>query len=179
MPRVTVAIVAVMLIGWPGSNPESQPRPTSVRLVSPNGLARDGDGSLYISDIATNQVLKLTAGGQLSVFAGTGAGGFAGDSGPATGASLFAPHGLAFDAEGRLLIADTFNHRIRRVERTGVITTIAGTGTAGYAGDGGPASAAALNGPQDVAVDREGRILIADAYNAVIRRIDSSGVMTT
>ena len=168
-----------MLIGWPGGDPASQPRSALVRLLSPNGLARDGQDSLYISDIGTHQVLKLTTGGQLTVVAGTGNGGFRGDGGPAGEAALFAPHGLAFDTEGRLVIADTFNHRVRRIDLRGVITTVAGTGTAGYAGDGGPATAASLNGPQDVAVDRGGAILIADSYNAVVRRIDPGGVITT
>jgi sugar lactone lactonase YvrE len=151
------------------------PRPA---LRYPNGLALAADGTLYISDIGTNQIFKLAAT-TLSVVAGTGSGGFGGDGGPAMQAALSAPHALAFDREGRLLVADTYNHRVRRIDRNGVITTIAGTGTAGYAGDGGLATAAALNGPQDVAIDSHGDIFIADTYNATIRRVDAQGVITT
>ena len=179
MLRVTVASVAVMLFCWPGGYAVSQPHSASARLLYPNGLARDAQDNLYISDIGTHQVLKLTSSGDLTAVAGTGSGGFRGDGGPAADAHLFAPHGLAFDAQGRLLIADTFNHRVRRIDRDGVITTIAGTGRAGYAGDAGPATAAQLNGPQDVTVDHDGGILVADSYNAVVRRIDPSGVITT
>jgi sugar lactone lactonase YvrE len=191
MARFKVASVAVILICWHGSHATSQPGATPARLVSPNGLARDGQGSLFVSDIGTHQILKLSPGPstalrtgpstarRLTVIAGTGAGGFGGDGGPARHAQLFAPHGIAFDAQGNLLIADTFNHRIRRIDRNGVITTVAGTGTAGYSGDGGPAVASSLNGPQDIAVDRDGNILVADSYNAVVRRIDPAGIITT
>lgn len=178
MLRTTIVSVAVISV-CPALHLAGQHRSPSARLVYPNGLARDGQGTLYISDIGTHQVLKLARDGQLMVEAGTGAGGFGGDGGPATEAQLFAPHGLAFDTQGRLLIADTFNHRIRRIDRNGVITTVVGSGVAGYVGDGGPAIAAALNGPQDIAVDRQGGILVADAYNAVVRRIDPGGIITT
>ncbi|HKC86351.1 MAG TPA: serine/threonine protein kinase, partial [Blastocatellia bacterium] len=98
--------------------------------------------------------------------------------GPATKAQLNAPHDLAFDEEGRLLIADTYNHRIRRIDRRGVITTIAGSGNAPYTGYGNPAPKDTLNNPQGIAVDRSGNILIADTYNRVVRRIDRDGTLT-
>ncbi|MBI1874080.1 MAG: hypothetical protein HYS05_09355 [Acidobacteria bacterium] len=172
------AVVAVLFLGWQTWDAAGQPRPAAPHLLYPNGLALDDDGTLYISDIGTHRILKL-AQGKLTVVAGTGAGGFRGDGGPATRAQLFAPHGLAFDADRRLLVADTFNHRVRRIDRHGVITTIAGTGAAASAGAGGPAAAAALNGPQDVAIDRDGNIFIADTYNALVRRIDRAGIVTT
>lgn len=179
-----VAIGAVLLICVPGPSGPAllQSRadvPHPVRLVSPNGLALDAQGTLYISDIGTHQVVKRARDGRLTVVAGTGVGGFNGDGGPAARAQLFAPHDLAFDADGNLLVADSFNHRIRRIDRRGVITTVAGAGASAYRGDGGAAAAALLNGPQDVAVDRHGGLLIADTYNNVVRRIDRAGIITT
>ena len=112
---------------------------------------------------------------------GTGEKGFAGDGGPATRALLNGPFDIAFDAAGNLYFSDTFNNRIRRVDaRGGVITTIAGSGDKGYAGDGGPATAAALNEPYGVVVDRAGNIYTADRLNRRVRRIDArSGIITT
>jgi sugar lactone lactonase YvrE len=140
-----------------------------IKLLFPNGLALDGKGNLYISDIGTHRILKLEKG-RLTVIAGTGEGAYGGDGGLAVKAQLFAPHDLLFDAEGNLLIADTQNHRIRRIDRRGVITTVAGDGTA---------SKASLNNPQSIALDHEGNLLVADTYNHVVRRIDRGGAMTT
>jgi DNA-binding beta-propeller fold protein YncE len=157
------------------------PKAQDVRngLIYPNGLALNDKGDLYISDIGAHRVLKLDRRGRLSVIAGTGEGGYGGDGGPATKARLFAPHDLAFDPEGDLLIADTFNHRIRRIDRHGVITTVAGDGKAAYSGDGGPATQASLNTPQGVAFDRDGGLLIADTFNHVVRRVDRGGRIAT
>src|SRR5438067_3439163 len=112
---------------------------------------------------------------------GTGEKGFAGDGGPAQAALLNGPFDVAFDSAGNLFFSDTFNHRIRRVDaRTGVITTIAGNGEAGYAGDGGPAVRASLNEPYGIAIDRAGYIFIADRLNRRVRRVDAaSGAITT
>lgn len=116
----------------------------------------------------------------ISTFAGTGAQGYAGDGGPATAALLNNPFDLAFDPAGNLIFADTFNHRIRRVDaRTGIITTIAGTGERGFAGDGGPAVRAMLNEPYGAVVDRAGNVYFADRLNRRVRRIDPSGAITT
>jgi DNA-binding beta-propeller fold protein YncE len=107
---------------------------------------------------------------------GTGEKGFAGDGGPAGAALLNGPFDVVFDAAGNLYFSDTFNCRIRRVDaRTGVITTIAGNGDKGYAGDGGPATAAALNEPYGIALDRAGNIFVADRLNRRVRRIDAAG----
>src|SRR5438067_3708012 len=102
---------------------------------------------------------------------GTGEKGFAGDGGPATAALLNGPFDVAFDAAGDLYFSDTFNNRIRRVDaRSGVIGTVAGNGEKGYGGDGGPATAAALNQPYGIAVDRAGNIFVADRLNSRVRR---------
>ena len=112
---------------------------------------------------------------------GTGERGFAGDGGPAARALLKGPFDVGFDADGNLYFSDTFNHRIRRVDaRTGVITTCAGSGEAGYAGDGGPAIAARLNEPYGIAVDKAATVYNADRHNHCVRRLDgTSGVITT
>ena len=169
-------LVGILLVAAPRHHAQQQARP--IRLLYPNGLALDDKGDLYISDIGAHRVFKLDPRGRLTVIAGTGEGGFGGDGGPATKAQLNAPHDLAFDGEGRLLIADTYNHRIRRIDRRGVITTIAGSGNAPYTGYGNPAPKDTLNNPQGVAVDRSGNILIADTYNRVVRRLDRSGTLT-
>ena len=179
------ALLAILLVivlrsgpaasGWQAGG---KSKLSPIKLVYPNGLALDDRGDLYISDIGTHRILKLNRLGRLIVVAGTGEGGFSGDGGPATKARLNAPHDLAFDTEGNLLIADTFNHRIRRVDRQGVITTVVGIGEAPYAGYGAPAPKDRLNNPQGVAVDRAGNILIADTYNRVVRRLDRNGTLT-
>lgn len=151
----------------------------SAALVYPNGLALDAQGNLYISDVGAHRIFKLDRDGRLRVIAGTGEGGFGGDGAAAVRAQLFAPHDLLFDGEGNLLIADTYNHRIRRIDRQGIITTIVGNGKAAYVGDNGPALAASLNNPQSVALDRSGNLLIADTFNHVIRRVDRAGTITT
>ncbi|MGE0257711.1 MAG: hypothetical protein AB7T18_03045 [Alphaproteobacteria bacterium] len=112
---------------------------------------------------------------------GTGEKGFAGDGGPAAEARLNGPFDVAFDRAGNLYFSDTFNHRIRRVEAaTGVIATIAGNGEAGYSGDGGKATEAALSEPYGIVVDRDGNVYTADRLNRRVRRIDaSSGIITT
>ena len=117
----------------------------------------------------------------ITTVVGTGEKGFAGDSGPAERALLNGPFDLGFDATGNLYFSDTFNHRIRRVDRqTGVITTCAGSGEAGYGGDGGPATRARLNEPYGIAIDSAANVYIADRHNHCVRRIDgASGVIST
>lgn len=171
---VALALISALAFGWLTGGAR-----VPVPLVSPNGLALDAHGNLYISDIGAHRILKLDGQRRLTVIAGTGAGGFSGDGGLAIKAALNAPHDLTIDAEDNLLIADTLNHRVRRIDRQGAITTIAGTGEAKYAGDNGPARQAALNNPQSIALDAQGNLLIADTYNYVVRRVDRQGIITT
>jgi DNA-binding beta-propeller fold protein YncE len=116
----------------------------------------------------------------ISTVAGTGEKGYAGDGGPATQALLNNPFDLAFDPAGNLCFSDTYNHCIRRIDGSGVISTIAGTGESGFAGDGGPALRAQMNQPYGIVIDRSGNIYVADRLNGRVRRIDGgSGVITT
>jgi uncharacterized protein (TIGR03437 family) len=153
-------------------------------VPSPTGLAMDSSGNMYILETSIARVRKVTAGGTITAYAGTGTFGFSGDGGTATNAQLFPGHGIAVDGAGNLYIAD--NHRIRKVDPSGIITTVVGTGTGnsvgqgGFSGDGGPATAAMLYAPSAVAVDAAGNLYIADTFNYRIRRVDkNTGVITT
>lgn len=176
---VGLALVTARLGAEPAeSRRREAARRTYLTLAHPNGLALDGSGNLFITDIGTHRLLKLDPRGVLTGVAGTGEGGFNGD-GAAAKARLFAPHDVAFDAAGNLLVADTYNHRIRRIDRKGMITTLCGDGGGKYAGDNGPALNASLNNPQGIALGSDGTLFIADTYNHVVRRVDPKGTMTT
>ncbi len=152
---------------------------TEVSISLVDGIAVDAEGNIYISRRDHNVISKIDKQGMISRFAGSGASGFSGDGGPATKATFRVPAGLAFDAKGNLYIADRENHRVRKVDSKGIITTIAGTGTAGFSGDGGPAVKAQLNLPSGIVVDPKGNIFIADRSNDRIRVIDPEGNINT
>ncbi len=152
---------------------------SSQGVMGHQGLAADDAGNLYISDTSNHRIRKLDAFGNLWPVAGTGLKGFAGDGGDAFRASFDSPSGLAVDRSGNLYIADTGNHRIRRLDTSGKVTTVAGSGIAGFLGDGGPAIQSRLKGPIGVAIDRAGNLYIADTGNHRIRRVDTSGAITT
>ena len=142
----------------------------------------DAAGNLLIADPSDQRIRRVDAAtGLITTVAGAGTLGFSGDGGPATSASLNMPRGVGVDTSGNLFIADTDNHRIRRVDgATGVITTVAGNGTRGFSGDGGPATSSALNAPEGVVVDAFSNLFIADRGNGRIRRVDGvTGVITT
>jgi PKD repeat protein len=149
---------------------------TSAQLQSPRAVAVDGQGNVYIAD-ANNHKIRRVSGGTITTFAGTGAAGSSGDGGQATSAQLSSPHGVAVDGQGNVFIADFGNNKVRRVSG-GVITTFAGTGVVGAAGDGGTATAAQLWAPSSVAVDTAGNVYIADLGNQKIRKV-SGGTITT
>ena len=145
---------------------------TSARLSGPQGLVLAANGDLYIADTGNNVIRKVTAAtGVITTFAGTGTAGFLGDGGVATSARLNAPESVSISASGELYIADAGNNRIRRVSTGGTITTVAGTGTAGSAGDGGLPTAAQLNSPHGIAVSTSGTYYISDRVNNEIRRV--------
>jgi sugar lactone lactonase YvrE len=161
-----------------GTGGLAQKASTTLQPISPNGLALDANGELYFSDLGAHRIFKLTKTGKLLVIAGTGEVGFSGDGELATKAQLNSPHDLLFDNEGNLWIADTGNNRIRRIDRQGIITTIAGDGKALQSNFNGTAPATSLNNPQALALDREGNLLIADTYNHVIRQLDKTGKLS-
>ena len=148
-------------------------------LSYPEGVAVDGAGNVYVTDSGNNRIRKVDATGTITTIAGMGEYGFSGDGGPAVQAALDYPSGVAVDGAGNLFIADSGNNRIRKVDATGTITTIAGMGEYGFSGDGGPAVQAALDYPSGVAVDGAGNLFIADTVNDRIRKVDSAGVITT
>lgn len=155
---------------------------TSATFYSPTALAFDNAGDLFIADFSNNRVRKVDhATGIITTVAGNGNHGFSGDGGPATSAQLWYPAGLAFDAAGNLFIADQENERIREVDAaTGIITTVAGNGINGYAGDGGAATSAELFFPQGLAIDSSGNLFVADRYLGAIREIQAgTGIITT
>jgi uncharacterized protein (TIGR03437 family) len=145
-------------------------------LNHPNGVAVDPAGNLYIADTLNERVRKV-ANGVITTIAGTGAETYNGDNLPAVSANLGGPVGIAFDSAGNLYIAEEDNNRIRMVSN-GIITTVAGTGTSGFAGDGGPATQASLCAPWGVTVDNSGSIYLGDECNCRVRKI-SSGIITT
>ena len=149
------------------------------RLRSPLGIAIDGEGSIYIADTYNHRIRKVTPDGVISTIAGTGESGFGGDGGPATQAALAYPTSVAVAADGAIYIADTRNHRVRKLAADGTLTTVAGTGAPGFSGDGGPATIARLNSPRGVAVSLDGKLYIVDRENRRIRMVAADGLITT
>jgi sugar lactone lactonase YvrE len=151
---------------------------TSANLNFPGGVFFN-NGNLYIADTSNNRIRRVNASGVISTFAGTGTASYSGDGGPATSASITFPGDVFVDASGFVFIADTHNHRIRRVSPSGMISTFAGTGIGGFAGDGGPATSAQINYPGSVSGDALGNIYITDTSNSRIRRVSPSGTIST
>jgi sugar lactone lactonase YvrE len=152
---------------------------TNASLYDPSGVAFDASGNLYIADEGNNRIRKVGTNNIITTVAGNGTGTYAGNGGAATNASLYDPYGVAFDASGNLYIADEGNNRIRKVGTNGIITTVAGNGSAAYAGDGGAATNASLHSPSGVAFDNSGNLFIADWQNNRIRKVDTNNIITT
>ena len=168
--------------GKPGFSGDGGPA-TAAELFCATGIAVGPDGAVYFADHINNRIRRVDAAGTITTFAGSGPtgldlGSFSGDGGPATEATLQEPWGVAFDQAGRLNIADRDNVRVRRVEPSGVITTVAGTGRSGSTGDGGPAIQAKICAPVGVAIDPAGNLVIPDACTTAIRVVDGNGTIT-
>src|SRR5581483_990580 len=162
--------------GAGGSGGDGGPA-TSAHLGSVYGIGIDSAGSLYIADAGNHNVRKVTTAGTISTVAGTaGVCGYSGDNGPATSATLCGPQGVTVDSDGNLYIADSYNVVVRKVDAAGTITTFAGDGNSGSAGDGGPASIASFVNPTDVALDTTGNLYVADYEAFVIRKIAATNI---
>lgn len=168
-------------IAWNGkeaSSPDGGPA-TSASFDSLQGLAVDSQGNIYVTEFDGNRVRKINTQGVLGTVAGTGVAGYSGDAGPASAAMLWGPWGIALDTNGNIFIGDSNNKRVRMINPSGVITTIAGTGGYGFSGDLGPATAAVLTFPRGLAVDGAGNIWFADNANLRIRHFTVGGNIAT
>jgi hypothetical protein len=173
---VTTTVAGTGIGGCSGNNGPA----TSAQLYTPEGVALDSSGNLYIAD-TNNSVVRMVsaATGVITTVAGIGIGGCSGDNGPATSASLGFPIGVALDAASNLYILD-YNKVLKVAAGTGTITTYAGNGGYGYSGDNGPAISAMLYQPQGIAVDIAGNLYIADTYNDIVREVNArTGIITT
>jgi len=152
---------------------------TAANLNYPRDIAFDGSGNMYIADNVNNVIRKVNTAGIISTFAGTGTAGYTGDGGAATSAELYNPMGVAIDGSGNVYIGDHFNHVVRKVNGSGIISTFAGNGINGYSGDGGPATAAELGLPVGITFDATGNLYIGDGYDGALRKVNTSGVIST
>ncbi len=152
---------------------------TAAQLNLVHGVALLPDGSLVLADTSNHRIRRVAPNGTITTVAGTGTFGFSGDGGPATGAQIAAPRGIATLPDGSILFPDSGNHCVRLISTAGIITTVAGSGTAGFSGDGGPATSAELNLPFSVSPLASGGFLVADAGNSRIRRVAADGTITT
>jgi sugar lactone lactonase YvrE len=147
-------------------------------LNDPTSVLYDGQGNLYLGDRDNGAIRKVNSQATITTVAGIGTRGYSGDGGPATQAQLDQPEGMTFDAAGNLYFADSANNRIRKTDTKATITTIAGTGSAGYSGDGGLATKAQMR-PDDLVFDASGNLYIAEFQDHVLRMVDSSGMIKT
>lgn len=148
---------------------------TEAYMCNVGGMDFDADGNLYVAEFSGHRIRKITPDGVISTVAGTGVAGFSGDGGPATAAQLAAPHGLVFDRLGNMYIPDYSNNRIRKISPDGIISTYAGTGTRATTGDGGPALAADLNAPWEVAINYDGELFVSERMGHRVRKIALDG----
>jgi sugar lactone lactonase YvrE len=170
-------ITTIAGIGILGSNGGDGGPATRAQLNQPEGLAFDAAGNLYFADSANNRIGRIDSHGIITTFAGTGVTGYSGDGGPASKAQM-QPDDLVFDPGGNLYIAEFGDHVVRMVDARGIITTVAGTGTSGCSGFGGPATKANLTSPLSPVFDRAGNLFFTDAGCHVVLRVDRTGIIS-
>jgi len=186
LASVAVAVAAETSIsnfagtGVKGFSGDGEPA-TEAQLNFPTGIARGPDGGLYICDTLNHRIRKVSRDGKINTIAGTGDPGWSGDGGPAMAAKLNEPYEVRFDGAGNIFWVERLSHSVRKCDaKTGIITTIAGTGTAGFSGDGGPATRAQLNEPHSIGFEKTGNLYICDVKNHRIRKVDmKTGTIST
>ena len=174
-PRVVTTLAGTLTNGFSGENVAG----SIAQLWSPQSVAVDNAGIVYIADRGNHVIRRVTPDGNITTFAGTGQLGSSGDGGSAKDASFNEPMSLAFDVAGNLYVADSQNNRIRKITMTGMITTFVGTGAQDFSGDGGPAARASLNLPSAIAIDKSGNLYIADTNNNRIRKVTAGGIISS
>ena len=162
--------------GWCFSCGDGGPA-TDADLVLPEGIALDKIGNLYITESFGNRIRKIDTFGIITTFAGNSSTTDTGDGGPATAAGLHDPQGICIDTSGNVYVS--VPRGIRKINTSGIITTVVGNGTLGYSGDGGPATDAALSEPTSIAFDAIGNLIIMDYGNARVRKVNLSGIIST
>jgi len=171
--------IITTVAGGGSSNPGNGGPATNASLNWVSGITSDSLGNLYIADQNCYRIQKVDSNGMITTVAGNGTNVYSGDNGPATNAGVVLPDSVAVDRFGNVFFAQYSDCRIRKVDTNGIITTVAGNGTAGFSGDNGIATNASLNYPLGIALDTNGNLYIADYYNNRVRRVDAGGIITT
>lgn len=151
---------------------------TSAQFYHPDGICIDTSGNIYIADWGNSRIRKINTAGIISTIAGNGTSGCSGDGGPAISAQVI-PSGIAVDAAGNIYFTDESNNRVRKINTSGIITTVAGTSVAGFSGDGGPSASAQVNDPYGITADASGNVYFSDMLNYRIRKISTGGIIST
>ncbi len=172
------AIATIAGTGAPGFMGDGG-QATAALLSQPSDVFKDRQGNIYIADNGNNRIRVINTAGIIRTIAGNGIAAYSGDGGPAVFAALNHPNRIVTDDAGNVYIADEGNNVIRRIDASGIISTVAGNGQAGFSGDGGAATAAALNDPSGIAADHAGNLYVSDRGNARIRKINAAGVIST
>ncbi len=179
LPFTLSAHIITTIAGGGSSGLGDGGQATACELDHPSGVALDAAGNLYIADRENNRIRKVAISGVVTTIAGTGAAGYSGDGGPATLAALDGPFAIAIGTSGDIYFSEADNSIIRKIDPTGLIATVAGTGVPGYNGDGILAITAQLSGPGGIAIDDTGNIYVADFDNNRVRKINTSGIIST